>query len=172
MPPVLVLVGPPGAGKTTVGTLVAGELGVAYRDTDSDVIDAAGADISDIFVDEGEAGFRAREEAAVIAAVAEHDGVLSVGGGAVESPQVRQILVGLPVVRLTVGATEAGKRVGIHGPRPAALGNIRTQWSQMMSHRAPLYDEVARWSVATDERTPAEVARSVISLMNQTEGER
>lgn len=169
MPPVLVLVGPPGSGKTTVGALVAERLGLPLRDTDVDVMAAAGGTISDIFVDEGEAGFRARERAAVAAAVGEHEGVLCVGGGAVESPEVRSALAGLPVVQLTVGATEAGKRVGIHGARPAALGNIRSQWSQMMSRRAPLYAEVARWTVPTDDVDPEQVADSVVSLM--TEGE-
>ena len=168
MAPVLVLVGAPGSGKTTVGGLVAGFRGLGFRDTDADVEAAAGCSISDIFVDEGESGFRTREIAAVSTAVAQHEGVLSVGGGAVESPQVRRTLAGLPVVWLTVGATEAGKRVGIHGPRPAQFGNIRAQWNEMMNRRAPLYDEVARWSVETDGRSPDQVAEAVVALLRGT----
>jgi shikimate kinase len=100
--PVLVLVGPPGAGKSTVGAAVAGRLGVAFRDTDADVEAAAGKAVSDVFVDDGEAAFRALERAAVARALQEHDGVLSLGGGAVLDAGTRELLDGHLVVLLDV----------------------------------------------------------------------
>ncbi len=167
MAPVVVLVGPPGSGKTTVGSALAEQLGLVLRDTDSDIETAAGMPIPDIFVDEGEAGFRIREVAAVRAALAEHEGVLAIGGGAVESDEIQTLLAGVFVVNLTVGANEAAKRVGISGPRPMRLGNVRSRWNEMMHHRAPLYDEVATISVATDDRTPDQVATEIRTAMDE-----
>ena len=86
MSPLVVLVGPPGAGKSTVGHALASRLAVAYRDTDDDVVAALGKPVADIFVTDGEAAFRAAERAAVSTALAEHDGVLCLGGGAVTDP--------------------------------------------------------------------------------------
>lgn len=161
MPPVLVLVGAPGSGKTTVGRMVAHRLGVPFRDTDVDVEAVAGCTISDIFVDEGEAGFRRREIEAVTAAMTDHDGVLSVGGGAVESDDVRALLSEVTVVHLTVGASEAAKRVGITGARPMLLGNVRATWNAQLQRRLPLYREIADSEVATDGLSPDEVASMV-----------
>ena len=90
-PPLLVLVGPPGAGKSTVGPLLAARLGVAFRDTDADVVEVAGKPIAEVFIDDGEEHFRALERAAVAAALTEHDGLLSLGGGAVLSPETRAL---------------------------------------------------------------------------------
>nr|MCU0266047.1 AAA family ATPase [Actinomycetes bacterium] len=125
MAPVVVVVGPPGAGKTTVGRLVAERLGVAFRDTDTDVEAAAGASVADVFVTEGEAGFRALERTAVAAALADHDGVLALGGGAVLDPGTRDRLVGRTVVFLDVGVADAARRVGFNRDRPLLLGNPR-----------------------------------------------
>src|SRR3954463_12719810 len=91
--PLLVLVGPPASGKTTVGTAVAELLGVAFRDTDADVEDVAGTTVADLFVTSGEPHFRALEEQAVARALAEHVGVLALGGGAVTSAASRALLV-------------------------------------------------------------------------------
>lgn len=167
MAPIVVLVGPPGSGKTTVGAVLAEQLGVPLRDTDSDVEGAAGMPIPDIFIDEGEVGFRAREVAAVRAGLTEHDGVLAVGGGAVESGEIRDLLADAFVANLTIGANEAAKRVGISGPRPMLLGNVRTRWNEMMHRRTPLYDQVATITVATDDRAPGDVAADIRAALNE-----
>lgn len=114
--PVVVLVGPPGAGKTTVGRAVADLLGVTYRDTDEDIVRTAGKPISEIFIDDGEPHFRDLERAAVAAALDGHDGVLSLGGGAVMDAGTRARLAGLPVVFLDVSLHDAVRRVGLDAP--------------------------------------------------------
>ncbi|AXK32391.1 shikimate kinase [Streptomyces armeniacus] len=163
--PVAVLVGPPGAGKSTVGHLLAERLGTTYRDTDSDIVATAGKTISDIFLDDGEPHFRELEQAAVRAAVTGHDGVLSLGGGAILSAETRELLAGLPVAFLDMGVAEAVKRVGLDAPRPLLTVNPRKQWRELMEKRRPLYTEVARAVVSTEERSPEEVAQAVLDAL-------
>ncbi len=162
MSPALVLVGPPGSGKSTIAALVAERLGTAHRDTDADVEATAGKPISDIFVDSGEAAFRALERQAVVEALT-RDGVLSLGGGAILDPATRADLSEHVVVFLDVGLAEAAKRVGLGTSRPLLLGNVRGQLKKMMDDRRPLYHEVARHTVLTDGRTPADIADEVLA---------
>jgi shikimate kinase len=161
MTPLVVLVGPPGAGKTTVGRLVAEESGVGFRDTDEDVENAAGISISDIFVDQGEEAFRALERDAVKQALAEHSGVLALGGGAVVDEGTRTLLADHHVVFLAVGLGDAAARVGLNRDRPLLLGNPRQQLRGMLEQRRPLYDQVAAVTVVTDGRTPEDIAHEV-----------
>ena len=162
MAPVVVLVGPPGSGKSTAARAVADRLGVASRDTDDDVEQATGSSIADLFVEHGEEHFRDLERAAVAVALAEHDGVLAVGGGAVLEPETRDQLTGLPVFFLDVGIKDAARRIGFNRDRPLLLGNPRAQWIRLMAARRPLYEEVASMTVLTDGRTPDEVADEVV----------
>lgn len=159
--PRVVLVGPMGAGKTTVGELLAARWGVQVRDTDADIIAAQGKEISEIFVDDGEAAFRALEREAVARALAEHDGVLSLGGGAVLDPGTRDLLAGHTVVFLSVGLTDAVKRVGLGTSRPLLMGNVRGRIKALLDERTPVYTSVATFTVDTDGRTPDEVADRV-----------
>jgi shikimate kinase len=163
MAPLVVLVGVPGSGKTTVGTLLAERLGVTFRDTDHDVEVAEGKSVPDIFVDSGEPHFRDLERAAVARAVAEHGGVLALGGGAVLDPGTRALLRDQPTVWLQVGAASGAHRVGLDVPRPVLLGNVRGRLSALLTERGPLYAEVARVAVDTEARTPAEVADVVVA---------
>ncbi|MFE5622021.1 shikimate kinase [Streptomyces virginiae] len=163
--PLVVLVGPMGSGKSTVGALLAERLGVPYRDTDADIVTAQGRPISDIFVDEGEPYFRELERQAVAAAVSEHTGVLALGGGAVLDEGTRELLTGLPVAYLSMDVEEAVRRVGLGAARPLLAVNPRRQWRELMEARRPLYTEVARVVVATDDRTPEEVAQAVLDAL-------
>ncbi|MEU6757469.1 shikimate kinase [Streptomyces sp. NPDC046685] len=163
--PRVVLVGPMGSGKSTVGALLAERLGVPYRDTDADIVAAEGREISDLFVDEGEPYFRELERRAVAAAVAEHTGVLALGGGAVLDEGTRELLTGLPVAYLSMDVEEAVRRVGLGAARPLLAVNPRRQWRELMDARRPLYTEVARVVVATDDRTPEEVAQAVLDAL-------
>lgn len=165
MPPVVVLVGPPGAGKTTVGGLVAQRLGVGFRDTDADVEQVAGTSVADLFVDQGEAVFRRLEKAAVATALVEHQGVLALGGGAVLDPATRELLADQRVVFLDVAVKDAASRVGFNRDRPLLLGNPRAQWLRLMEKRRAFYEDVAVAVVGTDGRTPDEVADEVVSAV-------
>ncbi|MFT2016059.1 shikimate kinase [Streptomyces sp. 796.1] len=161
----MILVGPPGAGKSTVGALLAERLGTTYRDTDADIEHTAGQPIPEIFFEHGEPHFRALERAAVRAAVAEHPGVLSLGGGAVMDEETRALLVGRPVVFLDVQLAAAVRRVGLDAPRPLLAVNPRQRWRELMEARRPLYTEVARAVVSTDDRTPQDVAGAVAEAL-------
>jgi len=157
----VVLVGPPGSGKTTVGEILARRLGVGFRDTDADVERVAGTTISDIFVVEGEARFRSLERAAVVAALQEHGGVLALGGGAVVDEATRAALAGHTVAFLDVEITDAARRIGLNRDRPLLLGNPRASWVKLMAERRPFYEAVATLTVRTDGRSPEDVARTI-----------
>jgi len=159
----VVLVGVPGSGKTTVGTMLAERLGLPFRDTDHDIEVSQGKPVPDIFVDSGEEFFRALEREAVATALAEHDGVLALGGGAVLDAGTRELLLEQPTVWLQVGASSGAHRVGLDVPRPVLLGNVRGRLMTLLAERGPLYAEVARLSVDTDGRTPEEVADLVVA---------
>ena len=159
--PLAVLVGPPGAGKSTVGAALAGLLGVEVRDTDADVEAAAGKTVAEIFLDDGEPAFRELERQAVIRALESHPGVLALGGGAVMDPLTEQALQGHPVVFLDVGIQAAARRIGFNRDRPLLIGNPRAQWMRLMENRRPVYERVATVRVETDRATPAELARRI-----------
>lgn len=167
MSPVVVLVGPPGAGKTTIALELAERLGVDFRDTDQDVEAAKGVTVQELFVDHGEAHFRELEAQAVAAALSEHDGVLALGGGAVLSDATRTLLKEHRVVFLDVGLAAAVSRVGMNGNRPLLLGNVRGRLKILMDQRRPLYEEVARLTIVTDNLDAAAVADRVMTLIQE-----
>ncbi|KES05169.1 shikimate kinase [Streptomyces toyocaensis] len=169
MSPVLVLVGPMGVGKSTVGHLLAERLGVGYRDTDDDIVAAEGRTVADIFVDEGEAAFRAIEKRAVHSAVTGHDGVLALGGGAVLDADTRALLAGQRVVYLSMDVEEAVRRTGLGVARPLLAVNPRKQWRELMEARRHLYEEVATAVVPTDGHTPEEVAEAALDALELKE---
>ncbi|WP_181383581.1 shikimate kinase [Streptomyces sp. NWU339] len=154
-----------GVGKSTVGRLLAERLGVGYRDTDDDIVAAQGRSIAEIFVDEGESAFRAIEKQAVRTALAEHEGVLALGGGAVLDADTRALLAGERVVYLSMDVEEAVKRTGLNAARPLLAVNPRKQWRELMEARRHLYEEAATAVVATDGRTPEEVTRSALDAL-------
>jgi shikimate kinase len=164
--PVVVLVGAPGSGKTTVGGLLARRLGVDFRDTDSDIEALEGKEIADIFVDDGEERFRKLERDAVATAIREHDGVLAVGGGAVTSDETRRLLTSAQVVFLDVGLAHASSRVGLGTSRPLLLGNVRAQLKRLLDERRPLYAEIADTVVGTDGLDPAQVTELVAARVS------
>ena len=165
MKPVVVLVGPPGAGKTTVGRELARRLGTGFRDTDDDIVEQAGKPIAEVFIDDGEEHFRELEREAVRAALEEHDGVLSLGGGAVLSEQTRELLKAHRVALLDVDLRNAASRVGLNRARPVLALNPRAQLKVLLEQRMPLYREVASITVDTNGKSAQDVVDELASAL-------
>lgn len=159
--PVVVLIGPPGAGKTTVGQALADLLGVGMLDTDGAIEALVGKNIADVFVEDGEPAFRALEREEVARALAGHDGVLAVGGGAVLDAATAERLGGHRVVFLDVGIADAAKRVGFDRSRPLLSVNPRASWVRLMQQRRPTYERLSEVVVSTAGRTPQAVAEQI-----------
>jgi shikimate kinase len=157
----VVLIGPPTAGKSSVGGLLAAELGVPFADTDALVAGAAGKPVGDIFVDDGELVFRELERGAVASGldrVKAEGGVLALGSGAVLDPDVRRMLAGHVVVYLEAEFAAVAKRTGMDRPRVVIPGNPRGQLRAMLEERRPVYAELASLTVPTGDLAPEEVA--------------
>lgn len=168
--PVVVMIGPPGSGKSKVGRILAAGLGVDVRDTDADIEASAGKPVSEIFVDDGEPRFRELEREAVLAALAEHGGVLSLGGGAVMNPATQEALEkyaaeGGHVVFLDVPLAIAAQRVGMNQARPLLLGNPRAQWQKLMTQRRPTYERLATLTIVSSERPGERVAEEIVEAL-------
>lgn len=167
VPPRVVLVGPPGAGKSTIGRRLARELGVALYDTDAAIEQQTGRSIREIFASDGEAVFRRIEERVVRRAVRNHPGVVSLGGGAVLSEKTRQLLRGRTVVYLEIGLAEGLRRTGATESRPLLAGaDPTTTYRDLLRRRRPLYREVASVRVRTDGRSPGRVVRAILTKLS------
>lgn len=162
----IAFVGAPGAGKTTIGRLVATDLGVPFVDVDALIEQATGKPITEIFVADGEPAFRALEVEHTLAALA-GGGVVSLGGGAVMNADIRRALSGHVVVWLRVSAAQASRRAGLNASRPLLWGDLRGRLQTMLAERTPLYEQVATVFVDTDHTDPADVARSVLSAVKE-----
>ena len=162
--PRVVLIGPPGAGKSTVGRLLAERWELDLVDTDAEVESATGRTISDIFVEDGEPAFRALEVEAVRAAV-RRPGVLALGGGAPMQEPVQELITELPVVLLEVGIADASPRIGFDRSRPLLSVNPRAQWSRLMEQRRPTYARLADVVVDTSGRSADDVATAVAAAL-------
>lgn len=158
--PPVILIGPPGSGKSTVGPLLADRLGVGFLDTDDEVASVARKPVGDIFVEDGEPAFRALERLVVERAL-RYQGVVALGSGAVADERARQLLAGHRVIYLETGFAEVAKRSGFSRPRIPVPGNPRGRLRAMLEERRPLYEQLAMVTVDTDGLSPEEIAGQI-----------
>jgi shikimate kinase len=165
MAPVVVLVGSPGAGKSSVGKRVAESLTVSFTDSDRVIEEEAGMTIADFFVDRGEDEFRDLEADVVARCLESCDGVLALGGGAVLRPETQERLAGQRVVWLKVSLHDAAQRVGMNQARPLLLGNVRGTLAALLEKREPIYSAVSTDVVETSGRGVRLVAEEVVKVV-------
>jgi shikimate kinase len=168
-PRILVLIGPPASGKSSVGLMLAAALGLPFTDTDVLVAEAAGKPVGDIFIDDGESVFREYERAAVarcLEGFGVGGGVLALGSGAVLDPDVRRMLAGRVIIYLETGFGAVAKRTGFDKPRVVIPGNPRGRLRTMLEERRPAYESLAALTVPTDGLAPEEVAAELVRLLS------
>lgn len=163
MAPRIILIGPMGSGKTTVGTALASHLGIAFRDTDEMIVAQSGREISDIFIEDGEDEFRALEKIILRTALLEDGTVLSLGGGACLSIDAQSALraSGAFIVYLKISLSQVSSRVGFNQGRPLLMGNPRAQWQNLMNDRAPIYEGLAHFISEVDNRTVEDLVQEI-----------
>ncbi|MDH6193695.1 shikimate kinase [Mycobacterium frederiksbergense] len=169
MAPKAVLIGLPGSGKSTIGRRLAKALNLTMLDTDAAIEETTGRTIADIFAVDGEPGFRRIEEQVIRSALCTHDGVLSLGGGAVTTPGVREALAGHTVIYLEISAAEGVRRTSGSTVRPLLAGGDRAEkFRALMAERVPLYRRVATMRVNTNRRNPGAVVRTIVSRLEDS----
>lgn len=162
----VVLVGVPGAGKSTVGAILATQLGINFIDTDLVIEEEAGKSISDIFVQDGEPVFRSLEKVVIANAISGDRSVISLGGGALVDAQTRDLVKDQQCVWLQAGLAQAVDRVGMNRNRPLLLGNIRGQLADLMTAREPYYIECAKFAIDTNNLSAQEVADEISKYLS------
>jgi len=161
--PPIILIGPPGAGKTSVGKALAKKLSLNFLDSDKVVEEKSGKSIPEIFITDGEPAFREMERAAVIDLIENQDGVIALGGGSVMDLEVSKRLLPMAnVVFLDVSISNAAPRVGFNRDRPLLLGNPRQQWIALMEKRRSTYEALAKTRVSTNNKKPVEVVEEIV----------
>lgn len=166
------LVGPMGAGKTTIGRLLAEELHKEFHDTDQVIEERAGANISWIFDVEGEEGFRQRERNVIQELCGLDNVVVATGGGAVLAEQNRKNLrKGGVVVYLMATIGQQVERTRRDSKRPLLQGvdDPRSKLLSLMEMREPLYKEVADYMVMTSRRSPKAVCNEILQMLRDSE---
>jgi shikimate kinase len=159
--PLVVLTGPPGAGKTAVGKLLSDRLRTSFVDTDAEIEASMGKPVGDIFVDDGEVAFRDLERAAADRALGADGAVVALGSGAVLDPEVQERLAGQPVAYLSADFGSIAKRLGLDRPRVIIPGNPRGRLRAMLEERRPVYERLATFTVDAGELAPEEIADEI-----------
>jgi len=159
----IVLIGPPGAGKSSIGKALAKELNLNFIDSDSEIEKISQKRISEIFIEDGEPAFRLLEVDVVRKVLADFEGVISLGGGAPINPEIQEVLqdANYPVVFIDVSIAQAATRIGFNKDRPLLLVNPRQQWISLMNDRRPIYEKLASQTISSDNQKPHEVAKQI-----------
>ena len=165
----IVLVGVPGAGKTTVGKLLAKDLGIDFFDSDQVIESRSGKSVSDIFTQDGEPAFRKLEHDVIVELLDSNNVVLALGGGSLGNDETRAKVKDATTVWLVAGLAQAVDRVGMNRNRPLLLGNVRGQLADLMAAREPFYKEVAAIAVDTSRLIPSEVVTEIVAELGKIE---
>ncbi|GAB1516176.1 shikimate kinase [Actinophytocola sp. KF-1] len=166
--PALILVGPPGSGKSTVGRRAAHRLALPFRDFDDDLQRAHGLPAGELVVTLGRERFQQSERELLAKLLPGFDGVLALGGGTPTAPGVPELLAGYHVVFLDVDLERLLRRDGLVPLRPWLLPDPRTRLAELLTARRPTYTAVATATVPTTDRTPDEVATAVLATLPGT----
>lgn len=166
----IVLIGPPGAGKSSIGKALAKELNLNFIDSDSEIEKISHKKISEIFIEDGEPAFRLLEVDVVRKVLADFDGVISLGGGAPINKEIQEVLhdANYPVVFIDVSIAQAATRIGFNKDRPLLLVNPRQQWISLMNDRRPIYEKLASQTISSDNQKPHEVAKQISDKLKAT----
>jgi shikimate kinase len=167
--PKVILIGPPGAGKSSVGRALGQRLSTSFADTDLLIENESGLRVSEIFLDKGEPFFRELEREVVLRELADFDGVLALGGGAVMNVDVENALRQSPdpICFLDVSLSSAAPRIGFNRDRPLLVGNPRAKWQELMNIRRPIYESLATLTISTDSGTPSQIAQEVADILSK-----
>lgn len=160
----LVLIGAPGAGKSTVGKALSEKLNREFLDTDALIQDSTGKTITDIFVVDGEEAFRAIELEVLADVLKSENTVISLGGGAPISEQAQTLISDSQslVIFLDVSLATAAPRVGFNRDRPLLLGNPRAQWQALSDKRRPVYEQLADVVIKVDEMDVDAIVTAIV----------
>lgn len=166
----IVLIGPPGAGKSSIGKALAKELNLNFIDSDSEIEKVSHKKISEIFIEDGEPTFRLLEVDIVRKILADFEGVISLGGGAPINLEIQKVLeeADYPVVFIDVSISQAATRIGFNKDRPLLLVNPRQQWISLMNDRRPIYEKLASQTISSDNQKPHEVAKQISDMLKAT----
>ena len=159
MAPRVILIGPMGSGKTTIGQLLAEKLDLQFRDTDLVIEERSGKSVSDIFLEDGEDEFRVLEKKVLRDELLTDDTVLALGGGAPISVDAQSALraIASPVIYLDISLAAVAPRIGFNRDRPLLLHNPRGQWQTLMEARRPIYESIADVIIDVNEKTETEI---------------
>ena len=167
MAPRVILIGPMGSGKTTIGQLVASKLGIAFRDTDHVIEERAGKSVSDIFLEDGEDEFRILEKKVLRDELLSDVTVLALGGGAPISVDAQSALraIASPVIYLDISLATVAPRIGFNRDRPLLLHNPRGQWQTLMEARRPIYESIADSVIDVNEKSESEIVTLILEVL-------
>ena len=169
MAPRVILIGPMGSGKTTIGSLLAEKLGLAFRDTDHLIEEQEEKPVSQIFLDQGEDVFRAIEKKVLRDELLSDGTVLSLGGGAPISIDAQSALRAISsyIIFLDISLSTVVPRIGFNRDRPLLLNNPRGQWQTLMEARRPIYEALADVTINVDDKSEEEIVTIALSSLEE-----
>ena len=169
MAPRVILIGPMGSGKTTIGSLLAQKLGLSFRDTDHLIEEQEEKTVSQIFLDQGEDAFRAIEKRVLREELLTDGTVLSLGGGAPISIDAQSALraIASHIIFLDISLSTVAPRIGFNRDRPLLLNNPRGQWQTLMEARRPIYEAIADATINVDDKSEEEIVTIALSSLEE-----